>query len=94
MVDKMANENVEIVDKADFDRSREQALRQLETAMSECHRKIESGRVRSVDKERVRQGWIKTLARAINVYRLLLKDKELEEIKDEIDELRDQMENA
>ena len=90
----MSNEKVELVEKEDFERSREQALRKLETAMEELHHKIEVGRVRSVKKDKVRCKFVQTLARAINVYRLLLKDKELEEIKEEIDELRDQIETV
>jgi len=91
MVYKMENEKVEVVDREDFRRSREVALRKLETAMEEAHRKIESGRVRDKEKEKVRCKWIMTLSRVCSVYRLLLQEREMDEIWEQIDELEDEL---
>lgn len=66
---------------------RDDVLHLLEDAISEAHRKVDSGRVYDAENERVRQKWIRTLAYAANVYRQTLKDKELEEMRDRIDEL-------
>ncbi|WP_254764869.1 hypothetical protein [Natrinema marinum] len=59
-------------------------LDDLDVAIAEARRKIESGRVRSPENERVRQGWVKTLAYAVNVRRQCLNDKKLEELDERL----------
>lgn len=66
---------------------RDDVLYLLEDAIDEAHRKVEEGRVYDAENERVRQKWIRTLAYTANVYRQTLKDRELEEMRDRIDDL-------
>jgi hypothetical protein len=66
---------------------RDDVLQLLEDAIQEAHRKIDTGRVYDAENERVRQKWIRTLAYTANVYRQTLKDRELEEMRDRLDDL-------
>lgn len=66
---------------------RDDVLHLLEDAIDEAHRKVEKGRVYDAENERVRQKWIRTLAYTANVYRQTLKDRDLEEMRERIDEL-------
>lgn len=66
---------------------RSTVLHLLEDAIHESHRKVESGRVYDAENERVRQKWIRTLAYTANIYRQTLKDRELEEMRERIDDL-------
>jgi hypothetical protein len=66
---------------------RDDVLHLLEEAIQEAHRKVDAGRVYDAENERVRQKWIRTLAYTANVYRQTLKDKELEQMRDRIDDL-------
>lgn len=59
---------------------REEILDLLEDGLREAHRKVENGRVRDAEKEKVRIKWIRTLAYAANAYRQLLRDEDLEEM--------------
>lgn len=68
---------------------REDVLRMLEDAMDEAHRKVESGRVRDAENERVRQGWFRVLGYLAGQHRHVLKDKELEEMQEEIELLKE-----
>ena len=62
-------------------------LDQVDTAIEEAHRKIESGRVYDADNEKVRIKWIRALAYAANVRRQIARDRDLEELAERIDEL-------
>jgi hypothetical protein len=66
---------------------REEMLELLEDGIREAHRKVESGRVYDEEKERVRQGWIRVLAYSVGQYRQLVKDKDIEEMKERLDEI-------
>lgn len=66
---------------------RNAVLAMLGDAVSEAHRKVESGRVRDADNEKVRQGWIRALAYCAGQYRQLKRDEELEEIAERLAEL-------
>lgn len=57
-------------------KNRDEILELLESGVEEAARKVENGRVRDPENEKVRQGWIKTLCRAAREYRLLLNDLE------------------
>lgn len=56
----------------------------LGTAVEEAHRKVESGRVRDAENEKVRQGWIRVLAYAASSFRQLKRDEELEELAERV----------
>ncbi|MFC5973806.1 hypothetical protein ACFPYI_20975 [Halomarina salina] len=62
----------------------------LEAGIREAHRKVENGRVRDAENEKVRIKWIRALAYSAGQYRQLLRDKELEELNDRIEELEEQ----
>lgn len=63
-------------------------LESLDTAISEAERKVENGRVYDVENEKVRIKWIRALAYAINVRRQVASDRDLEELAEEIEELK------
>lgn len=67
----------------------DELLDDLDIAIAEARRKIESGRVRSPENERVRQGWIKTLAYTVNVRRQAMNDAKLEELDARLSALED-----
>ena len=67
---------------------REEVLALLEDGIREAHRKVENGRVRDAENEKVRQGWIRTLAYAANSYRQLKRDEDLEDMKAELEALK------
>jgi len=66
--------------------TRNDVLGMLSGSLDEATRKAESGRVRDVDNEKVRQGWMRTVARLASEYRKVLNDR------DDLDELRERVE--
>lgn len=72
-------------DDADYD----ELLDDVDTAIAEARRKVESGRVRNAENERVRQGWIKVLAYTANVRRQIMNDKELTDLDARLSALED-----
>lgn len=67
---------------------RAEVLSLLEAGLREAHRKVESGRVRDAENEKVRQGWIKALGYIAGQYRQVEKDRELEELAAEVERLQ------
>ena len=61
----------------------------LDTAIEEAERKIDSGRVYDAEKERVRQGWIRVLAYALNVRRQMVVDAELDALSERVEALEE-----
>ena len=73
---------------------RGEVLAQLEDALTEAHRKAcGNGRIYDAENERVRQGWLKTYGYLANQYRQMLRDEDLEAMRREIDDLREQVES-
>lgn len=68
--------------------SYDEMLAVLESAIQEGRRKIESGRVYDAENERVRQKWIRTTANAIDVWRKVKTDRDLEELREELNEVK------
>ena len=68
---------------------REEVLDLLDDAIREAHRKVESGRVTDAENEKVRVQWIRALGYLAGQYRQLMKDKELEEMEEEIELLKE-----
>ena len=62
----------------------------LDVAIEEAARKIESGRVYDESKEKTRQGWIRALAYALNVRRQVANDRDLEELAEQIEDLKNE----
>jgi hypothetical protein len=71
--------------------SREELLIMCEEMMRECHDKVAgSKRVRDPEYARARQGYINAFSSLMNAYRHMLKDEELEEMSERIEELKEQ----
>ncbi len=56
-------------------------------SMREAHEKVNNGRVRDRNNEKVRQSWHRVLIAGSKEYRQLLNDLELEEMKQRLDEI-------
>lgn len=63
-------------------------LEDLDAAIAQAREKIENGRVRDEEKEKVRIKWVRALAYAVNVRRQVANDRDLEELADEIETLK------
>jgi len=72
------------VSTADYD----QMLEDLDVAIAEARRKIESGRVRDIDREKARVKQWRALGYLINVRRQVANDRDLEELAGEIEDLK------
>lgn len=68
----------------------EQMLNTLDVAIEEAQYKIEKGRVRKPEHERVRCKQWKTLGYLLNVRRQIASDRDLEELAAEVDALKEQ----
>lgn len=68
----------------------EQMLDTLDVAIEEAERKVEKGRVYDADNEKVRIKWIRALAYAVNVRRQVTNDRDLEELAEEVEQLKEQ----
>jgi hypothetical protein len=66
----------------------DEMLDTLDVAIDEACRKIENGRVRDEEKEKVRIKWVRALAYAVNVRRQVANDRDLEALAEEIEELK------
>lgn len=64
-------------------------LSSLDAAIEEAQRKVESGRVYDVENEKVRIKWIRALAYSVNVRRQVTNDRDLAELAEEVDELKE-----
>jgi len=60
----------------------------LDVAIEECQRKIENGRVRSPERDKVRIKQWRALAYMINVRRQVANDRDLEELAAEVERLK------
>lgn len=64
----------------------------LDVAIEEAQYKIENGRVRSPENEKVRIKWVRALAYAVNVRRQVANDRDLQELAEEVERLQEQHE--
>lgn len=67
---------------------RDAVLRLLEDLVREAYDKAKNGRVRDAENERVRQGWFKTVGYLAGQYRQLVKDEDLEELQEDLENLK------
>lgn len=65
----------------------------LDVAIEEARRKIESGRVYDAENEKVRIKWIRALAYSVNVRRQVANDRDLQELAEEIEKLKQQQQS-
>lgn len=63
-------------------------LEDLDVAIQEARDKIENGRVRDPEREKVRIKWVRALAYAVNVRRQVANDRDLEELAQQVEELK------
>ena len=68
---------------------RERMLELLEDGIREAHAKVQNGRVRDPENEKVRIKWVKALAQSVSAYRRLKRDADLERLEDRIDRIED-----
>lgn len=66
----------------------------LDVAIEEAQYKIENGRVRSPENEKVRVKWIRALAYTVNVRRQVANDRDLQELAEEVEELKREYEEG
>lgn len=76
-------------DKAYTPPSREQMLRFLNVGIQEALHKIENGRIRKPENEKVRIQWLKALGYLANSYRKLLNDRDLDELAGRVEKLEE-----
>jgi len=76
------------VDTADYD----EMLETLDVAIAEARRKIETGRIRDPEREKVRCKQWRSLGYLINVRRQVANDRDLQELAEEIEALKEQYE--
>jgi hypothetical protein len=70
---------------ADYD----EMLATLDVAIDEAKRKIENGRVRDPDKEKIRVKQWRSLGYLINVRRQVTNDRDLEELAEQVEQLKE-----
>lgn len=66
----------------------------VDTAIEACQYKIEQGRIRDPDREKVRCKQWRTLGYLVNVRRQVANDRDLQELAGEIDRLKEQYEGG
>jgi len=66
----------------------------LDVAIEEAQYKIENGRVRSPENEKVRVKWIRALAYTVNVRRQVANDRDLQELAEKVERLQEQHEGT
>jgi SHS2 domain-containing protein len=62
----------------------------LDVAIDEARYKVENGRVRSPENEKVRIKWVRALAYAVNTTRQVANDRDLQELAEEVEALKTQ----
>lgn len=67
-------------------------LATLDVAVEEAREKIESGRIRDEEKEKIRIKWVRALAYTVNVRRQVTQDRDLEELTERLEQLEDRHE--
>ena len=80
-----ARENDDVPEVSDYDAM----LDTLDVAIEEAREKVENGRVRDVENDKVRIKWVRALAYAVNVRRQVANDRDLEALAEEIEELKE-----
>lgn len=66
----------------------------IDVAIEEAKRKVENGRVYDAENEKVRIKWIRALAYAVNVRRQVTNDRDLEELAEQVEQLKEQQDQS
>lgn len=74
--------------------SRDAILEQLQPLMEDFIKKAKNGRIRDEQKAKIRISYANALASLIRAYSSLLKDKELEELSQQLEELKDEFKQS
>jgi len=61
----------------------------LDVAIQTAREKIQSGRIRDEDKEKIRIKWVRALAYGLNVRRQITADRDLEELTERVEQLEE-----
>ena len=69
----------------------ESMIERCDTALDELERKIEKGRVRDPESERVRAQWVSTMSTMLRTKRQLIEAKQVDELADRIAELEEEL---
>jgi len=72
---------------------RDEMMQSVDRAIAEVERKIESGRIRDSEREKVRIKRKRALGYLLRTKRKILRDKELEEMWEIIEDLRDELDD-
>lgn len=67
-------------------------LADLDVAIEEARYKVENGRVRSPENEKVRIKWVRALAYTVNVRRQVANDRDLQDLAEEVEALKSEYE--
>jgi len=81
-------DGVDDLDPTDYDAM----LDTLDVAIEEARYKVENGRVRSPENEKVRIKWVRALAYAVNVRRQVANDRDLQDLAEEVEAIKEQYE--
>ena len=69
----------------------ENMIDRCDTALDELERKIENGRVRDPEAERVRAQWVSTMSTMLRTKRQLIEAKQVDELADRVAELEEEI---
>jgi hypothetical protein len=72
---------------------RDEMIQSVDRAIAEVERKIESGRIRDSEREKVRIKRKRALGYLLRTKRKILRDKEMEEMWEIIEDLQDELDN-
>jgi hypothetical protein len=72
----------------------EAMLDDIDAAIEQARYKVENGRVRDESKEKVRIKWCRALAYAVNVRRQVANDRDLEELAEQVEQLKARQEGS
>jgi hypothetical protein len=72
---------------------RDLILSKLNDAIEYLHNKALKGRVMDAQNEKVRIAWFKALAYACSIYNQIKRDTEFDELKEEVEALKNQIDN-
>jgi len=75
----------------EFYDSRENVLSRLDEVIKILHTKATSGRVKNPNNEKVRIQWFRVLAYTCSIYNQIKRDVEMDELKEEIETLKNQI---
>lgn len=73
--------------------SRERLLAKLDEVIDFLHKKAIQGRIKNPENEKVRIQWFKALTYACSIYNQIKRDVELDEVKEDMEEIKQILKN-